>query len=496
MTRNLAVLLALSGSVLLNGCSIGESKRADAAESQERRDVLRVGVLGMEDVDLASIDLADPGSVLAADLLYDGLTRFRSSSKSVVGALAEKWETTDGVNWSFTLRTSALFADGSQVLAADVVNSLNAALAGGSGTLAAGRLDVIEGATAVTSGASATAAGIVAESDSVLRIKTVRPYFDLPSLLADPSYGVGKGETSEGILVNGSGPFVAISKTENVFNLEARDGADVRIDAVELHSFTAAEDAVSEFDQGNLEIAIANDEAVSGPKSTMVEVSAGVLTVVVNASRHPTISERIGILTGIDHATTAGSVQPGPGDEESACPVACPTDQAALEGLKAATQATPLQFGVLAGPGMQDAGQEITNQLSASGLGVTLRVAEREGFLSDLASGADDLVLFAAVGLAPTPGIYLSAGYQSAGAENISGFRSAELDAALITAEGTQDVAARAAAYAAIERTVLAEGIALPIRSLSTRFLVSNRVSGVTPGTGTLFDSASVGLDR
>ena len=70
--------------MLLNGCSIGESKRADAAESQERRDVLRVGVLGMEDVDLASIDLADPGSVLAADLLYDGLTRFRSSSKSVV----------------------------------------------------------------------------------------------------------------------------------------------------------------------------------------------------------------------------------------------------------------------------------------------------------------------------------------------------------------------------------------------------------------------------
>jgi len=70
----------------------------------------------------------DTASLVAGNLLYDGLLRF-SPTLEIVGALAESWSTSaDGKAITFKLRSGAKFHDGSEVHSDDVVASLSRAL--------------------------------------------------------------------------------------------------------------------------------------------------------------------------------------------------------------------------------------------------------------------------------------------------------------------------------------------------------------------------------
>jgi len=73
---------------------------------------------------LDPIEMNDTSSLLAGNLLYDGLLRF-SPTLSIEGALAEKWSTSsDGKTLMFSLRDNIFFHDGSKITANDVVTSL------------------------------------------------------------------------------------------------------------------------------------------------------------------------------------------------------------------------------------------------------------------------------------------------------------------------------------------------------------------------------------
>ena len=103
--------------------------------------------------------------------------------------------------------------------------------------------------------------------------------------------------------------------------------------------------------------------------------------------------------------------------------------------------------------------------------------------------------MFAVVGLSPTPDPYLSAVLSSVGSENLSGFASAEVDAALARARTEPDDAARQEAYRSVETTALASVPVLPLATVGERFAVSDRVSGVAPFAGVLFDADERSVD-
>ncbi len=76
---------------------------------------------------LDPIKMNDTSSLVAGNLLYDGLLRF-SSTLSIEGALAESWSTSpDGRTLTFVLR-QARFHNGVPITATDVVTSLRRAL--------------------------------------------------------------------------------------------------------------------------------------------------------------------------------------------------------------------------------------------------------------------------------------------------------------------------------------------------------------------------------
>lgn len=77
---------------------------------------------------LDPIQMNDTASLVAGNLLYDGLLRFSPTLK-LEGALAESWSTSaDGRTLTFKLRRSAKFHDDSPITASDVVASLSRAL--------------------------------------------------------------------------------------------------------------------------------------------------------------------------------------------------------------------------------------------------------------------------------------------------------------------------------------------------------------------------------
>lgn len=85
---------------------------------ENEANVLRVAV--REPSTLDPMRLRDPGSVLVARQLYEGLTRWDPVTQSVVPAVAESWKVSDGGRtFTFTLRADATFHDASPVTAED-----------------------------------------------------------------------------------------------------------------------------------------------------------------------------------------------------------------------------------------------------------------------------------------------------------------------------------------------------------------------------------------
>ena len=115
---------------------------------------------------------------------------------------------------------------------------------------------------------------------------------------------------------------------------------------------------------------------------------------------------------------------------------------------------------------------------------------------TSLAAGTNDLILFSAIGLAPTPDPYLADSFGTGGTENTSSFSSPEVDAALANARSTANDHDRATAYAVVERLVLEAAPAIPIASLHHEFATSKQLHGDDPLNGVIFDGRMVWLSK
>jgi len=179
--------------------------------------------------DVSSLDPAlstgqSDGRIQAA--LFEGLTRPDPQDCAPLPGVAESWQvSSDGLSWTFALRSQARWSDGTPVTAQDFVYSLARVLHPATAARNASLLWCIVGAEAFTRsppepGPDTSRLGIVAEGPLRLRIDLLRPTPDLASRLALPSFlpvqracleRDGEAWVKPGRLV-GNGPFVLVER--------------------------------------------------------------------------------------------------------------------------------------------------------------------------------------------------------------------------------------------------------------------------------------------
>lgn len=122
-------------------------------------------------------------------LLYDGLTRTDADGRIAPG-LASRWESADGVTWTFTMRRGRTFHDGTPVTSRDVVRSWTALGTYRNKAPIAPLLEDIDGMSALLAGQATTVAGLSAPDDSTLVVRLRRSLAAFPVAVSRPEYGV------------------------------------------------------------------------------------------------------------------------------------------------------------------------------------------------------------------------------------------------------------------------------------------------------------------
>jgi ABC-type transport system substrate-binding protein len=210
---------------------------------------------------LVNFSLARSSSADYAELtslVFDGLTEVDDDGV-IHPALAKHWEISpDRTTYTFTLR-AARFHDGTPLRAADVQRSWEKMLQSRPGWHEhPWMLDEVEGALSYSEGHASTISGLEVLSDSVLRVRLLRPYAPFPALLSLPKVAI-VGATSDSLHPIGTGVWRWVSGPSPAPALEivlARNpdpwGEGVRMDSLIVHPVEPGE-TVGAFTSGQLD---------------------------------------------------------------------------------------------------------------------------------------------------------------------------------------------------------------------------------------------------
>lgn len=493
------------------GCAGDARNEVDAAEPAADLSVgvLKMAVVGSISPDPTMLNPANELDVLAADLLFDGLTRFDAATRTVVPAVATAWRTTDGVSWTFDLDPARTFTDGSLLTADDVVRSITEVVTRRA-TLGAGMLDVIVGYKEFTTGTAKTISGLSAADATHVTIRLAAPNYELPALLADPTYGITPSDAPVSMIAGlvGSGPFKLDSVDESTTVLTAVTGTDTSVDSIELHAYADEGAGLTALAEGEVQLAGLGDGADVPPGASSYLVSSATLGLAVSATNgrwsdpaaHQALVaaiDRAGVAAATtgEEARVADDLVPGGFGAVAACAKACAATDAAKAELKRLKASKPVvHLDVLDRAEAKAAAAELERQLEAVGFRVEVRAGSGDALESRLTSGQLELMLYVVAGLAPSPDPYLSGALGSRGTGNVTGFQSAKFDAAIAKARSTKDLPKRLGTYLEAEELALGTAPILPLVQLGHRYAASTRVTGMLPAAGILFDGRTIAV--
>jgi len=232
--------------------------------------------------------------------VYRGLASIDPKTLTAVPAVAEKWWTSDNKTWTFQIRRDAKWTNGQSVTAQDFVRSWNRLLSLGDKAAHADLLRIFakvkteekpvarepvmpaspspektEPSPSPMASPSASPTGspkaekktietvnVTATSDQTLTVVLEAPDADLPNVLADPIFspvfddGSQLNGPAEAIVTNG--PFRIASSGKDALVLAKSDTYydkdTVRLDSVRLIPTQSAEDALSAYRAGQLDV--------------------------------------------------------------------------------------------------------------------------------------------------------------------------------------------------------------------------------------------------
>jgi len=457
---------------------------------------LRLGIVGATGLDPVSASPANPSATVAADLLFDGLTRLDEAG-TPQPALADFAPNEDLTAWRFTLRDGTTFADGSPVEAADVVATLERVRALGGASLPAIALEDV--------------VGVAALDARTVEVALAAPSALLPELLSAPVYGIIDREAPPGALgspVNASGPYaVAESTAERVVLERRRDPGPDRVVLRFVRDEEAAADAVAAGELDWAPVPVERLSTLDADPAALPDLHATVL-LGVNPNIEPLTRPgvRRAIALAIDRAAITAAVlgpaaRPADGlvpagvlGAPDACVDPCGADPAEADRLVREAfpgGAPPLQL-LTDETALHDAiAGVLVEQLAAVGLDVTVAAVDEAVYAAAVGAGQTQLHLSSAIGLARSPAVHLLP-WASTSPDNTTRYRNDLVDAAIAAAVAEPDPVVRIARWRQVEAAVLADVPVVPLAQLRTVAASRPRAAGLVVRADGSVDLAGV----
>ncbi|HYP23828.1 MAG TPA: peptide ABC transporter substrate-binding protein [Actinomycetota bacterium] len=550
LRRATAALLLLVAPALLGACDDDDPAAAnggDATESgapapgtegtaaspsvlqpggfTEEDDVLNVATRQPSTLDPMRIQ--DPGSVLVARQLYEGLTRWDPVQQRVVPAAAQSWDVGGGGRvYTFHLRQGMTFHDGSPVRAADFRFAFDRIAKKSNASDLAYTLERVQGFPEVNSaGTSDHLTGIRASDDLTLRITLSEPFRGLPAVLTHPglvplraqavaSYDeflakpVGNGPfqmaekwvPGEPVILQDFPGFVETPSLDGIRFVPAPDAAaswpwfvDERIDVAEVPSgqFDAARETYGE----------------DGYKPFLAGYYFGLN---VKSGELDRIALRKAISRAIDRREIAESVYKGnmqlprgivpagmPGFQENVCITLCRYSPEIAE--KMVADIPPKERRISVQFNREDphgrVARLVKRDLEAAGFTVRIVGYGFPRYLRLLRDGKQSAYRLGWIAEYPEADVFLSGLFESGSPDNHSGFASPRVDALLAKARRTESEAVRAQTYVQAEKLILAQMPVVPIGSFVTHWAAQPWVDEIEFDVMGGFDAVEVSLE-
>lgn len=488
---------------------------------------LRLGLERVVTFDPAAVSPGSQSELMAADLLFDGLTDQAPGAPTAAPRLAATVEPSrDFKAWTFTLREDARFSDGTPVTAADVKFSFERLVKRGDGSLAAVRLEIVRGYDAFRTGVAEDLAGIRVLDDLELSVTLDVAYALLPELLAGPAFGIVPRAAVEAPAPPfasapvGSGPFAFAGGTGDVVRLlRSQNGSAALLDGIELHQYDDLDQAFDDFTAGDLDWSLLSGDTVEAAAAQFgtgaFRPFHGELFYAFNLLDPAFVDPRfrLAIVQAIDRGALVKAVYPGvaeplngvvpagvPGHVPNACGASCTFDPVSARALLAqafpdgAVPTVHLDYS----EGQSDAAVAgaIESGLTAVGIPVVKRPLPPSQYADFAFSGQQGLFQLGWIGVAQTADAYLTPLFKTKSAENVTGFTLEETDDLLDEAHASGDAAARAPLFQQAEQQILAQIPVIPIAQFSTRAVGSPRVRGLDLAVDGTFAGESVWLAR
>jgi ABC-type transport system substrate-binding protein len=450
----LALALVASACSDDDGAAPVPDRPVPGSESPTSGGTLRVALPGPVPTVPTEVSPADPAGMLAADLLWDGLTA-PDPDGGVLPALASSWDTDDATSWTFELDPDAAFGDGTPVTSADVIASLEAVAAGGEGSIAATRLELVQGWAEWVAGSAEDLVGLRAPDAATVEIDLTAPFAGLPDLLAGPLYGITRAAgPAVRLPVSSSG--ATVSSEGQAVRVEPGERAGAWVDAVELHPTGSAQEAWEAFLDGTVDLVVVppslRDPGEDIDMSSLLVTQApshATIHLGLRAADGPLIDRplRQAIAAAVDQpevidgAGLGGRADPlpdlipvgVPGWDEDACPQHCEADldraRALLAGYEGSVPTIRLDHED--NPLQRAVADEVADQLAAAGISVALVEHPPDVYPGVVARGEVAAFLTGWVGLIPRPEAFVTPLLASGSGDNVVALASAELDAAL-----------------------------------------------------------------
>ncbi len=488
-------------------------------------EVLNVAISDPSTLD--PLRIQDPGSVLVARQLYEGLTRWDPIVEKVRPAAAESWRISNGGRvFTFKLRDGMTFHDGSPVTSQDFRFAFDRIALKENSSELAYILDRVAGFTEVNQlGKSRHLAGIATPTDQILTITLSEPFYDLPAVLTHPALvplaerRVNKIDEFLAAPV-GNGPFkmAEVWAPGQPVILEAFPGfiETPDLDGIRFLPYPDAAASWLQFRDGDLDVAevpagqIQDAEKTYGAQGFRPFLASYYYGFNLRSEALKSIALRKAVNRAIDRDEIADSIYKGtmtpargivpagmPGFQENICVVLCKhSPQVAsdlVDGLKKKERSVTLEF--TKGEPHDDVARLIKSDLEQVGLNVTVRSFGFDRYLRRLRDQDQGLYRLGWIGEYPVPDVFLSPLFESDSPDNHTGFRSRKVDALLARAHAEPSHGRRDQIYIEAEKAILRQVPIAPIGSFVTHWATQPNVQDLNFDVMGGFDATDVFLE-
>ena len=146
-------------------------------------------------------------------------------------------------------------------------------------------------------------------------------------------------------------------------------------------------------------------------------------------------------------------------------------------------------------PAQEAMAEMVAADLEAVGIPTELRPLPLDEYKSFVVSGEQELFSFGWIGAYGSPDAYLAPLFGSAANDNLTGYRSAEVDGLLAAGSRRAPTPPRTPQrWAVAEQTILEAAVVVPIAQFRTQVVVADRVEGLQHAVDGTVDWAQVTL--